>query len=64
MILAQFIAVVGLGPLFPWAIPGIFSVSQESEGFHLTAVSYAILVFTFLIGYRATMKWWKTADHH
>lgn len=64
MILAQFIAVVGLGPFFPWAIPGIYSVSQESEGFHLTVVSYAMLVSTFFIAYWATVNWWKTADHH
>ncbi len=64
MILAQFVGLIGLGPYFPWAIPGLFSVSTDAEGLQLRVVSYIILIVTFITGYRATVRWWKFADHH
>lgn len=64
LIFAQFVGLVGLGPYFPWAIPGLFSVSKDAEGFRLFTSSYLILVFTFFGGYWATWHWWRKADHH
>lgn len=64
MILAQFAGLLGVGPYFPWAIPGLFSVSLDSDGLRLFPSSYIILGLTFIAGYLATLFWWKKADHH
>jgi ABC-2 type transport system permease protein len=64
MIMAQFTGLIGLGPYFPWTIPGLFSVSDDAPGMQLHFVSYMILVITFVIGYWATLRWWQHADHH
>ena len=64
MIMAQFIGIIGLGPYFPWAIPGLFSVAKEGQGMEVTLVSFIILSLTFIIGYIATVRWWYRADHH
>lgn len=62
VILAQFIALVGWGPYFPWAIPGVFTVSKSVEGMQLVPMSYTILLFTFLGGLFSTYAYWKYAD--
>lgn len=64
MIMAQFVGLIGLGPYFPWAIPGLFSVAKNEPGFQLHLSSFIILAFTFIIGYRGTLWWWQHADHH
>jgi ABC-2 type transport system permease protein len=64
MITAQFIGLIGLGPYFPWAIPGLFSVAKDVKGLQLHIASYIILTFTFALGYWATLRWWQHADHH
>jgi ABC-type transport system involved in multi-copper enzyme maturation permease subunit len=64
MIMAQFVGLIGLGPYFPWAIPGLFSVSNDTPGLHIRSESYIILALTFLAGYWATVRWWQYADHH
>ena len=64
MIFAQFIGLVGLGPFFPWAIPGLFSVAKDAPGFQLHLSSYIILALTFVFGYCVTLRWWQHADHH
>jgi ABC-type transport system involved in multi-copper enzyme maturation permease subunit len=64
MILAQFTGLIGLGPYFPWAIPGLFSVANDATGLQLHIVSYIILILTFIVGYWATVRWWQRADHH
>lgn len=63
MIAAQFAGLVGLGPYFPWAIPGLFSVAVDAPGFRVQAVSYAILAITFVLGWWTTLRWWNQADH-
>jgi ABC-type transport system involved in multi-copper enzyme maturation permease subunit len=64
MIMAQFIGLVGLGPYFPWAIPGLYAVNGQTAGMQLHGSSYIILFVTFAIGYWATLRWWQKADHH
>jgi ABC-2 type transport system permease protein len=64
MIMAQFIGLIGLGPYFPWAIPGLFSVAKDTQGMQLHITSYVILALTFATGYWATLHWWLHADHH
>jgi ABC-type transport system involved in multi-copper enzyme maturation permease subunit len=64
MIMAQFVGLIGLGPYFPWAIPGLFSVSNDAPGLQIHTGSYIILALTFMAGYWATLRWWQFADHH
>jgi ABC-2 type transport system permease protein len=64
LILAQFMGISGLGPYFPWAIPGVYSVGENVPGMILTKTSYIILILTFLAGFACTALWWKKADHH
>jgi ABC-2 type transport system permease protein len=63
MIMAQFMGLLGLGPYFPWTIPGLFFVSNGASGMRLQTISFLILASTFAIGYWATVKWWQKADH-
>jgi len=62
LIIANFTGLVGLGPYFPWAIPGIYSVSGSSVEFQLHLVSYFILFITAIIGMVSTIAWWNYAD--
>lgn len=62
LLMANFTGLVGLGPYFPWAIPGLLSVPAGTEGQQLVFVSYLILAFTSILGYAATVVWWRFAD--
>jgi len=62
LITSQFIAIMGLGAYFPWAIPGVYSVSGTAEGMEIYNASYIILLLTFLAGYAATVFRWRYAD--
>jgi len=64
LIMANFTGLVGLGPYFPWAIPGIFSAPAGTEGLILGIVSYIILLFTCILGLFGTLAWWRYADQH
>ena len=58
MMMANFTGLVGLGPYFPWAIPGMLSV----PGGHLEVASYSILIGTCILGLGGTLAWWQFAD--
>lgn len=62
LLMANFTGLVGLGPYFPWAIPGLFSAPAGSEGMQLSAASYIILSFTSVLGFVGTIAWWRFAD--
>lgn len=64
VITGQFIVLAGLGPYFPWAIPGVYSVAESIEGMELVFASYVILALTSLAGLIGTVAWWKFADQH
>jgi len=63
MVMAQFIGLVGLGPYFPWAIPGVYTAPAGTEGMQLVFSSYIILVLTNAVGFVGTIAWWRFADH-
>ena len=63
LIIANFICLVGLGPYFPWAIPGIYS-SATGEGTQLGIISYIILYLTSISGLIGTFAWWHFADQN
>jgi ABC-type transport system involved in multi-copper enzyme maturation permease subunit len=62
MILANFSGLVGLGPYFPWAVPGLYGNPSGSDNMQLTTVSYIILICTCLTGLFATIAFWRYAD--
>lgn len=64
LITAQFLATVGFGALFPWAIPGIYTMQGDVKGMELFGSSYIILGITSVAGYLATLYRWKYADQH
>ncbi len=64
LITAQFVALVGLGPWFPWAIPGVATAPPGTEGMQLVSGSYIILLLTCILGFTGTIAWWRYADHH
>jgi ABC-2 type transport system permease protein len=64
LVLAQFIGLIGLGPYFPWAIPGVYTAPEGTEGMQLIFSSYIILVVTSISGFAGTIAWWRYADHH
>jgi ABC-2 type transport system permease protein len=64
LVMAQFIGLVGLGPYFPWAIPGVYTAPAGTEGMQLVMSSYIILICTCVCGFFGTISWWRYADHH
>lgn len=62
LILANFSGLLGLGPYFPWAIPGLYGLSSVPDGIQLNLASYIILIVTGLTGLLATVLIWRHAD--
>jgi len=58
LILANLAAVIGLGPIFPWAIPGLYAQGQGA----LPPISYLIVALTGAAGMGGTYWWWMRAD--
>jgi ABC-2 type transport system permease protein len=64
MIMAQFIGLVGLGPYFPWAIPGVNIAPPGTPGMQLVTASWIILSITGLTGLFGTIWWFNKADQY
>ncbi len=64
LIVAQFSGLVGLGPYFPWAIPGLYSVAGSAGNSQLAVVSYIILFLISVLGLIGTVAWWRFADQY
>jgi ABC-type transport system involved in multi-copper enzyme maturation permease subunit len=62
MIMGNFTGLVGLGPYFPWSIPGIYSAPPGPDDIHLNIASYIILILTSGVGLLGTLAWWRYAD--
>jgi ABC-2 type transport system permease protein len=62
LIAAQFAGIIGLGPYFPWAIPGLCSGFMGDE-IQIGFISYFILILTCSTGLFITFAWWCFADH-
>ncbi len=62
LVLAQVVAAIGYGSYFPWSIPGLYSGAGGAYKNLLDNYSYSILVLTCIVGYLATVTYWKTAD--
>jgi len=62
LIMANFVGMVGLGPYFPWAIPGLYGMPGGTEDLQLNIASYIILICTCLAGIYGTIAFWRYAD--
>ena len=62
MILANFSGLVGWGPYFPWAVPGLYGIPSGSENMQLNGASYIILICTSLAGLFGTIVLWRYSD--
>jgi len=62
LIAANFTGIVGLGPYFPWAIPGLYGTASGFEGLQLKIASYFILFSTGILGLSGTLAIWRYAD--
>lgn len=62
LVLAQIIAATGYGSFFPWSVPGLFGGVGGEYKPNLTITSYVILMLTSIIGYFATLLYWKYSD--
>ncbi|MDA3927377.1 MAG: ABC transporter permease [Prolixibacteraceae bacterium] len=63
LIMAQFIVILGIGHVFPWAVPGILSVLNKQPDLQVTFTSYLLVIFTGLLGIFGTITYWHKADH-
>ncbi len=64
LIMANFSGLIGAGSYFPWAIPGILSISSGASGMELHLSSYMIILTTCVAGILGTIFYWKFADQH
>jgi ABC-type transport system involved in multi-copper enzyme maturation permease subunit len=62
LISANFTGLVGLGPYFPWAIPGLYGTLGGDPSMRLNHASYIILILTSLMGFFGTLAIWRYAD--
>ena len=60
LIITNFVAIVGWGEYFPWAVPGLYAIGKSP----LTPISYWIVFLTGLAGMVGTYLWWKYADQN
>jgi ABC-2 type transport system permease protein len=60
LMITNLAVVAGWGDVFPWAIPGLYSMGKST----LTPASISIVLLTGLAGMLATYLWWKSADQN
>jgi ABC-2 type transport system permease protein len=60
--LAQVIAVLGYGHLFPWSVPAIYSDIAGTDHPGVGPVGYSLVVVVGAASVIATALWWRKAD--
>ena len=60
--LAQVLSVLGLGPWFPWAAPGLLSGAAGPEAQNLGVGTYLLVAAAVLGGVAGVIAWWRAAD--
>ena len=63
IVLAQIIAFIGYGDLFPWSIPAIASGVTGNDDVMIEGASIIIVLLTSIFGSISTILWWRNADH-
>lgn len=62
LVFSQIIAATGYGTYFPWSIPGLYSGAGGEYKKLLDNFSYSLVGLTGILGYLATLRYWKVAD--
>jgi ABC-2 type transport system permease protein len=60
--LAQIVATLGYGHLFPWSVPGIFSGIAGADQPAVGVLGFALVVAVGVAGIASTVAWWQRAD--
>ena len=63
LVLAQVLAVLGLGAAFPWAVPALVSGAAGPDAAGVPWTSLALVGVTGVAGLVLTITWWRRADH-
>jgi ABC-type transport system involved in multi-copper enzyme maturation permease subunit len=64
LILANLVGPVGIGPYFPWAVPGLAGMNLHFPGMQVKLAGYLLLALTSAAGFFLTLFHWVLADHH
>jgi ABC-2 type transport system permease protein len=59
--LAQIIAFIGYGHLFPWSIPAIASGITGNDDAMIEGASIIIVLLISIFGFISTILWWRNA---
>jgi ABC-2 type transport system permease protein len=62
LVVAQVLAVLGLGALFPWAVPALVSGAAGPDAV-VPATSIVMVLVAGAAGLVLTVAWWRRADH-
>ena len=60
--LSQVLSVLGLGPYFPWATPGLLSGAAGPQAQRLGIGSYLLVIVAVAVGIAGVVAWWRSAD--
>ena len=61
---AQIVATLGYGHIFPWSVPGILSGLSGADRPRVGVLGYALVVVVGSAGIVGTMLWWRNADQN
>ena len=59
---AQIVAALGFGHLFPFSVPGVFSGLGGPDRPTVGPVGFALVAVVGAAGIGATLLWWRNAD--
>ena len=60
--LAQIVAALGYGHVFPWSVPALYSGMAGADQPRVTVVGYLLVAFVPAASIAATVLWWRNAD--
>jgi ABC-2 type transport system permease protein len=60
--LAQIVAALGYGHVFPWSVPGVFSGLSGPDRSAVGPVGFVLVAVVGAAGIGATLAWWRNAD--
>jgi ABC-2 type transport system permease protein len=60
--LAQIVAALGYGHIFPWSVPGVFSGLAGTDRPAVGPIGIVLVAVVGAAGIGATLAWWRNAD--
>jgi ABC-2 type transport system permease protein len=62
LFVAQIVAALGYGHLFPWSVPAIYSGVAGDDGLPVGVLGFVLVAVAGGAGVAATLLWWRVAD--